>query len=61
MYQKAIAANPKFALPYNNLGVVRERQGRRDEALTLYRKALQVDPNYRDARLNLNRFSESGR
>ncbi len=46
-YHKAIADDPKNALPYNNLGNVYFRGLKQPkEALQYYQKATQVDPTY---------------
>ncbi|HLH80058.1 MAG TPA: tetratricopeptide repeat protein, partial [Chthonomonas sp.] len=56
-FQHAIQLNPKFADAYNNLGVVYERLGKKDQALAAYRKAVEIDPKNRPARANLRRLS----
>jgi superkiller protein 3 len=56
-YQQAIQANPKLALAYNNLGAAYERQGKRSQAIDEYRRALQIDPGYADAKRNLSRLT----
>ncbi|MCJ7538112.1 MAG: tetratricopeptide repeat protein, partial [Desulfobacterales bacterium] len=38
---------------HNNIGVVLEKQGRIDEAIIHYEKALQIHPGYVDAHMNL--------
>jgi tetratricopeptide (TPR) repeat protein len=38
---------------HNNIGVVLEKQGRIDEAILHYEKALQIHPGYVDAHMNL--------
>ena len=52
-YQKAIALDPSYPAPYNDLGVVLEEQGRLEEARLSYQQALAIDPNYLEAHANL--------
>ena len=52
-YQKAVAIDVGYPTPYNDLGVVYERQGRLDEARQSYERALMIDPNYLEAHTNL--------
>lgn len=52
-YQKAIALDPTYPTPHNDLGVIYEQQGRLDEAEREYRRALELDPNYLSGHSNL--------
>ncbi|MFC1645566.1 tetratricopeptide repeat protein [Candidatus Omnitrophota bacterium] len=52
-YQKAIEANPYYAMVYNDIGVVFEAKGMTERAKKAYLKALTVDPNYLSAYYNL--------
>lgn len=52
-YQKAIALDPYYVEPYNDLGIVYEMKGWQDEAIELYKTALEIDPNYLAAYSNL--------
>jgi len=45
--------NPFYAKAYENIGIVYGRMGRPHEAETNFRKALQCDPSFLDARANL--------
>ena len=45
--------SPDFAEAYNNLGNVLARNGRVDEAVTHYEKALELDPENAKAHSNL--------
>ncbi|MDA0269366.1 MAG: tetratricopeptide repeat protein, partial [Cyanobacteria bacterium] len=45
-YQKAIALDPKFAYPHNNLGNVYKAQGDYDKAIDAYQNAIKLDPKY---------------
>ncbi len=44
---------PSFAQGYNSLGVLRQQQDRRTEAIACFRKALQCDPESWQSHLNL--------
>jgi len=46
LYETTIARNPSSWMPYNNLGVEFSRQGRHDEALAHFRKAIELRPDY---------------
>jgi Flp pilus assembly protein TadD len=50
---RAIQSMPGFAQAHNCLGIIRERQNRRPEALACFQKAVQCDANDWQARLNL--------
>ncbi|MCS6861965.1 MAG: tetratricopeptide repeat protein, partial [Abditibacteriales bacterium] len=55
-FEQVIRLNPNNPIAYNNLGVVREQQGKLAEAEQLYKKALQLKPDYKDAQDNLRRI-----
>jgi superkiller protein 3 len=55
-FQRALELDPNYALAHNNLGIVLEAQGKRPEALRQYRLALDANPDYEDARFNLQRL-----
>lgn len=55
--REIIAANPKNAIAYNNLGVALEGMNRIGEAMENYQKAVNLDPNYSDAKNNLARLN----
>jgi len=59
-YQDALEVDPKYAPAHNNLGVVYERQGKKEAAIAEYRAALAADPNLKDARRNLDRLATPG-
>ena len=42
------------SIAYNNIGVIFQNAGDRDEARRYYEKALSIDPNYKTAKSNLN-------
>jgi len=44
---------PDAWLPYNNLGLILSRKGQVDAAIFDYQKALEINPNYAEARNNL--------
>jgi tetratricopeptide (TPR) repeat protein len=50
----AIAADPDQPEPYVNLGALLAAQGRKQEAIELFREALRIDPANQAARFNLN-------
>jgi len=52
---KAIAANPTQPEAYNLLGALFEIMDERLEAQKFYRAALEIDPTYKSARVNLSR------
>lgn len=54
-YRLALATSAT-ALPWFNLGVVLEDQGRADEAIAAYREALTLDSSFGEAHLNLARL-----
>jgi protein O-mannosyl-transferase len=53
LYETTIAMNPGCWMAYNNLGVIFDEQGRSQEAIEYYRRALQLHPEYPDAQNNL--------
>ena len=52
-YRNAVRFFPNKALYQVNLGYVLDQTGAVDEAIAAYRKALQIQPDYLQARLNL--------
>ncbi len=52
-YKNAIAANHRYALPYNNLGLLQVRFNRINDAIASYHFAIQVAPKYMFAHWNL--------
>src|SRR5438874_743546 len=50
MINRALAIAPRSAASYNALGDALRSMGRRDEALAAYRRTIELDPNYIDAR-----------
>lgn len=53
-YEKALDLNPNLTTALVNLGNVHKATGRRETAIKLYRRAIEVDPDYVDAHLNLS-------
>jgi Flp pilus assembly protein TadD len=45
--------NPKFAKAHNGLAVALAQKGKTDEAISHLRKALQLQPDYEEAKRNL--------
>lgn len=52
-YQKAIAIDPFYATPHNDLGIVYEKQGKLEQAEREYLKAIALDPHFLDPYANL--------
>jgi len=52
LYGETIARNPGCWLAQNNLGNLRRRAGRGDEAMACYEEALRLKPDYAEARCN---------
>src|SRR5919108_697762 len=46
VFQKAIAADPRFSWPYHNIGRIYLARGENEHALAWLRKALEVNPNH---------------
>ena len=53
LYQKAVALDPSYPAPSNDLGIIREEQGDLKEAEKMYRQALDRNPDYFEAHANL--------
>jgi tetratricopeptide (TPR) repeat protein len=51
--EEAIAQDPNNAVLYYNLGVVNGNKGNRDAAISYYKKAIELDPDYEPTYLNL--------
>ncbi len=58
-FQAVQQADPSFAEADYNLGVLAERQGKRDQALALYRSALQKKPSLKPAAEGLARLTRA--
>lgn len=58
-YQAVHDADPSFAEADYNLGVLAERQGKRDQAFASYRSALQKKPSLKPAAEGLARLTQS--
>lgn len=52
-FRAAIALAPEWPMPHNNLGWVLQAQGRNEEALVCYNRALQIDATQELAQANL--------
>ncbi|HEY4763192.1 MAG TPA: tetratricopeptide repeat protein [Candidatus Sulfotelmatobacter sp.] len=53
---RAIEHNSSYAPAYFDLGVLYEQMGRRNLAIEMYKKTLDIQPNYQHARSNLERM-----
>jgi tetratricopeptide (TPR) repeat protein len=63
LMSEAVEKNPKEPTLYFNLGVISSEQNKDDEAIKNYKKAIELDPNYFDAYINMAnvyRKAESG-
>jgi len=49
-----LAADTNDAKTYNNLGIMLQSEGKTDEAIECYKKALDINPKYEKARNALN-------
>jgi Flp pilus assembly protein TadD len=52
-FQQAIARNPDDAVAHNHLGIIQRQQGRFQDALLEYQRAIEIDSRYARAHLNL--------
>lgn len=59
-FRRAVARDPKRAAAHFWLGRALERAGSRDEAISQYRKALELDGGYVDARARLEKLLGRG-
>jgi tetratricopeptide (TPR) repeat protein len=50
-----VRIEPNVAKTHNDLGVALAMQGKFDEAISYFTQALRLDPDYADARRNLQR------
>jgi protein O-mannosyl-transferase len=53
MFVHTLSLFPRSQIANNNLGYLREKEGNLKEALALYRKGLELRPNWADARYNV--------
>ena len=51
--KEAILQDPNNAMLHFNVGVINQEQGHIDEAKNYYKKAIELDPDYADAYINL--------
>lgn len=56
LFLRAIQKNPRSGLFHANLGVLYHRSGKRKEALEHYRKAIELDPNLKSAKQNMQKL-----
>ena len=62
LWTDALAKNPDCWIGYNNLGAAFIQEGRLDDAIVQYHKALTINPNYDDASFGLGvALSQMGR
>lgn len=60
-YLKAIETQPQFAVAWSNLGCVFNAQGEIWLAIHHFEKAVQLDPNFLDAYINLGNVLKEAR
>ncbi|WP_334059003.1 tetratricopeptide repeat protein [Polaribacter sp. P097] len=53
LMQEAIQLDPNNPTLFFNLGVVNQNEGKKEEAIGYYKKAIELDPEYGDAYMNL--------
>ncbi len=58
-FRSAVKFDAKYMPSYNNLAVSLERQNKRKDAIVVLTKALELDPNFADARKNLERLKSA--
>jgi tetratricopeptide (TPR) repeat protein len=58
-FRHAIVLDPNLPEAYNSLGTVLALHGQYAEALTEYRRALEIDPEYQRARDNMQLAREA--
>jgi Flp pilus assembly protein TadD len=59
-FASSLKLNPQQASARNNLGVCYENLGNLEAAKNEYKRALQIDPEHKDAKTNLERVSGGG-
>jgi len=57
VYREIIRRAPTNAFAFNNLGAVLEAKNQRAAALENYRKAVQIKPDYTEAKSNIDRLT----
>jgi protein O-mannosyl-transferase len=60
LFRRAIASKKSYLPPYNNLAVTLERMNKRPEAIRLLEAALKMNPDYAEAKKNLERMRSAG-
>jgi Flp pilus assembly protein TadD len=61
MYRRVVAAQPSHADAWNNLGVALARQDRLDDAVTSWRRGLELSPEHSGILSNLRRAEQAPR
>lgn len=56
-FRMAVRSNRKNVVAWNNLGLTLERMNRKKEARYMMQQAIALDPNYADAKKNLDRLN----
>ncbi|MFP8879480.1 MAG: tetratricopeptide repeat protein, partial [Myxococcota bacterium] len=62
IYRQALVLRPDDAQAHNDLGELHAQRGELGQAIAAYREALRADPQFDNARMNLERaLREAGR
>jgi Flp pilus assembly protein TadD len=56
--RRAVALDPAYAAAHNALGIALARMGDRAGAIGAFQRAVELEPDYQEARQNLARVSE---
>jgi Flp pilus assembly protein TadD len=59
LYDAIVARDPKNAIAHNNRGVVLEAMNNKSAAITAYEKAVELKPDYAEAKSNLDRLRKA--
>ena len=60
LYNKAISLNPKYAISYNNIGMIYQDQGNYEKALEYYSKCLAIDEEIGNKKRMGNSYNKIG-
>ena len=60
LFRQAMAVDAGYMAAHNNLAVTLERQNKVEEAIMVLENALKIDPEFEDAKKNLDRLKATG-